>query len=248
MARDFRSYILNEVKWWSNWAKLEWLEKGAYMFTSLAFREPLFNHLGLIEPPAGLSNILPDTEARFEASGILPSVFLPRSFHDERSCLQQLGYGRTDQMFVMEIGQPNLDVNPDVRLEMVDIVSTEWVTVYLQSFYGSLALFRQVTGALRKATAMDGTRLVLARVGGTPVGTMALCRTGRVMGAYCVGTLPAYRRSGIATSMLSFAQQVAEESGCKLILQAFHSDSLRGFYTDRGFKLAFVKDVFSKCV
>ncbi len=121
----------------------------------------------------------------------------------------------------------------------------EWVSAYLRSFYGDGGQEAEVEAAARRAAKDKDASLVLARRGKEVVGEMALFRHGGLLGAYCVGTVPEYRRSGVASGMLSYASGQAEEQGLTLVLQTFAEDHVEGFYLKRGFRAIYSKFVLS---
>lgn len=60
------------------------------------------------------------------------------------------------------------------------------------------------------------------------------------LGIYCVGTIPEMRHRGIASAMLSEAEQTAADIGCDyLTLQTITSDGVAPFYLKLGFVIEF---------
>ena len=152
-------------------------------------------------------------------------------------------------MAVMQIEAPSFAVNSEVQLELgVEGKVEEWVAVYLRSFYGEESKQKVVGRILRDVSGTKEISLVLAHLGGRPVGCLALFRSGALCGIYCVGTDPDFRRRNVASTMLDLSRRLAESEGRRLFLQTILSDSLQGFYTKLGFETLYVKDMFVKDV
>ena len=75
---------------------------------------------------------------------------------------------------------------------------------------------------------------------------MAMFRTRGIAGAYCVGTVPEFRKKGVATALLARARQIATEEGRSLILQTLNSDGVLQFYLRRGFEVIYSKKVLTR--
>ena len=75
---------------------------------------------------------------------------------------------------------------------------------------------------------------------------MAMFRTRGIVGAYCVGTVPEFRKKGVATALLARARQIATEEGRSLILQTLNSDGVLQFYLRRGFEVIYSKKVLTR--
>lgn len=243
----YRLYELNEIGWWAHWAEVRWFDEISYVILSNDFPEPLFNHCSLLAPHPDPEEIVEKATSAFDAVKAEPSFILPEapSFMALRESLLSRGYIRIDRMAVLELASPDLPSCGSFELMRANEVE-EWASSYLLSFYGELSLLSPVTKAVAKASEDPACRLLLAKLEGKPVGTLALYQTDRFAGAYCVGVLPAYRKAGVATALLQLASQLAEKDGKKLILQTFLSESVEGFYLKRGFMKVFIKDVFVK--
>jgi N-acetylglutamate synthase-like GNAT family acetyltransferase len=141
--------------------------------------------------------------------------------------------------------------NPEVEVTLVGSRSKgkelqEWTRTYLQAFYGDQRLSEVVNRIMRKVVKDKKVAVVLARIGQTAVGCAALYRTaGNVAGAYCIGTDPRFRGSGVGATMLKTMRELAESEGRRLILQTLASDDAEGFYLKQGFRLAYTKSLFA---
>jgi GNAT superfamily N-acetyltransferase len=238
---------LNEVCWWSHWGDVSWLGEGAYVITSASFPEPLFNHATIMGGFLDVDHFLQHALGRFREAGVRPSFFViddPR-FVPFRAKLEAAGYVPLDTMDVMAAGALEAKENGSMEIERVVSDVHEWVSAYLRSFYGDGGPEAEVEGAAKSAINDKDVSLVLARRGKEVMGEMALfCREG-LLGAYCVGTVPEHRRSGVASEMLSYAAGQADDQGLTLVLQTFAEDHAAGFYLKRGFTRIYGKSVLS---
>jgi GNAT superfamily N-acetyltransferase len=244
---DVEEQELNEVSWWSHWGDVSWLGEGAYVITSTSFPEHLFNHATIIGDVFDVDSVLEHALSRFREAGVRPSFFViddPR-FLGLRTRLESVGYVALDTMEVMAAMAEGPKESGSV--EIVRVVSDVhvWVSAYLRSFYGDGGPEAEVEAAAKRAAKDNDVSLVLARRGKEVVGEMALLRRGGLLGAYCVGTLPEHRRSGVASEMLSYASGQANEQGLTLVLQTFLEDHVEGFYLKRGFRRTYGKSVLS---
>jgi len=247
-----REYESNEVSWWSNWAQTTWLSPNAYVLLSQEFDEYFFNRAGFLEIIGGSRKLIGPMESEFEARKRTPHLFLQSGQLDAPllRALEKQGYRIVDQMSVMEIGEeePSFEINPDLKIEEVTEKERvgDWADVYLDAFYGESVQLKPVMGALRRVVGTKESTLLVGTIGGRPVGVLALHRTGKVCGVYCVGTRRDWRGKHIASTLLDFSHKQAVEEGRRLILQTILSDSVEGLYLKLGFRRAYMKDLFVK--
>jgi len=242
-----RSDELNELGWWSHWARLSWLSKSCYRLSSREFREPLFNHAGFLEAKTKPNELVTLAESKYLGEGVDPAFFLQRlpEYARTRKLLLRRGYNITDRFLVLRlVGAIPKPVGVTCRVVGTEKLD-EWCDTYLRAFYGELSLLKSVVGSVKKALEEGRTSLVLASVRRKPAGTLAIYRRRGLSGVYCVGTIPEFRGRGVATALLRRAKEVTD-SGTTLTLQTFLSDSLESFYYKRGFELAYSKDVLVK--
>jgi Acetyltransferase (GNAT) domain len=244
-----KAYESNEVSWWSNWAQTSWLSPNAYVMLSQEFDEYFFNRGGFLDITKGAKKLIVPMESEFEARKLTPHLFLQSGQLDAPLLvtLEKLGYRIVDQMSVMEIDEPYFEVNPGLKIEQVtgDAVK-DWTDVYLDAFYGESSQSKAVTGAVQRAAKTGETTLLVGTMDGKPVGVLALHRTDKVCGVYCVGTRRDQRGKHIASTMLDFSHRQAVEEDRRLILQTILSDSVEGLYLKLGFRRAYMKDLFVK--
>ena len=243
------AYEFNEVTWWSNWTETRWLSRNAYLLFSKDFDEYFFNRGGFLQITPGSRKFIGLMESEFQARKRKPHIFLQSDQLDSKLLLtlEQRGYRIADQMAVLEIDEPSFKVNPHLKIAQATGSKLEvWARVYLDSFYGETRQLRAVTDIAKRLMKVKDASLLLGTVDGKPAGVSALFRTGKVCGAYCVGTHRDWRRKNVASTMLEFSHRLAAAEGRKLILQTILSDSVEGLYLKVGFRRAYLKDLFVK--
>ncbi len=236
-------FELNEIEWWSNWCTLEWLNDSVYLFHSNVFKEELFNRVGYLQGANLLPNFLELAEQKIEKEGARPSVFV---FKEDKERIKLKDYKLTDELIVMTLRQ-KINGFSQVTIEQTtqDKID-EWCKVYLKAFYGELSLYKHVYTILNKLLENPHVQLLHATLGNFVVGVSALYESKECVGVYCVGTLPEFRRKGVATSILKHASEHAENLGKPLVLQTFLADGVQKFYEERGFVKVYSKLVYTK--
>lgn len=238
---DQKSLEANEATWWAKWAELRWEGDDAYTITSAEFPEYFFNRGGFLECSAA-SNRAEKLEGYFRSSGRPAVFFVQEGCRDAISSLASRGYAEFERMSVLSLEAAGAPPAGRVTVEEVDERgAASWANAYLEAFGYERPFIAPIT---RIATALSSdptVTLLLARMGGTPAGTLALQRTPSMMGAYCVGTIPSQRRAGVASSVLAEAERIASSEGRTLILQTLASDGVEKFYLDRGFTRVYEK-------
>jgi len=249
VSNDGRAHELNEVSWWSRWVETTWLDEDSYVFISREFDEGFFNRAGFVRVPRDAEKSLGLIEKEFERWGRPPRIFVRQDRNHPRllRALAGAGYRIADQMAVMEVESPSFAVNHDVELVVgVEGNPEEWADTYLMAFYGEKSQLKPVMRVLESLSGAKDVSLMLARLNGRAAGCLALFRSDKVCGAYCVGTRPEFRRMNVASTMLDLSRKLAANEGRRLILQTILSDSLEAFYLKLGFARLYLKDMFVK--
>jgi len=246
---DNNEHELNQLGWWSYWARLIWFSKQCYALLSRDLDEPLFNHSGFLDTEAYTEQLLPQIEMSFRSEGLIPSFFIKkiRGYRIIGDKLRANGYRIVDGLSVMGMATASFNVNSEVKPEVIGEEGMErWCETYLLSFYEEKGLLGHVMGITDRAIKDKRARLILAEYDGVPAGTLALFETENIGGVYCVGTMPKFRRRGVASTMLKFAYELTREGGKKLALQTFLTDTLERFYMQMGFRRVYLKEVLMK--
>ncbi len=257
---DMREFELNEATWWGKWAdETVWVSKNCYAIFSEAFKEEtFFNRGGFLGEERVPRDAIEALEKEFaKRRRKTPCVLVEegRSWDKMRSVLWSRGYAVKDRMIVMESKpRESRDGTPDFEAEisLLDHRSKgkdvqEWVRTYLKAFYGDQRLNKEVETIVWRLARDEKVSLVVARIGRKAAGCAAMFRTaGGVSGAYCIGTVPEFRRRGVASAMVGFMRETAEVEGRRLILQTLVSDSAECFYLKQGFATVYAKSLFER--
>jgi len=121
-----------------------------------------------------------------------------------------------------------------------------WTDAYLRAFYGDEDLSPCVSPIVARLLKAKGVTLLECRITGATVGVLAIFRTHGLGGVYCVGTVPEYRRLGVAAAMLAEAKRIIEGEGRRLVLQALTSEGAVDYYLRRGFEILYSKQVLER--
>jgi predicted GNAT family acetyltransferase len=92
----------------------------------------------------------------------------------------------------------------------------------------------------------DVTTWYLAALHGTPVGTLLRTSLAHVSCIQAVGTLPEYRRRGVATTLNLHAVSDAIEQGDLVILQTTQGGDAERLYSHIGFTIDYPLSWYSK--
>jgi len=240
-----RALELNELEWWSNWTKLKWLGRNAYVLSARGFPEFFFNRGGLIECRS-FSSSIGRLETSLHGLGVKPVVTVYETCHDARSRLVRKGYRTKDTMTVLKsTSRYSSGLDNDVEIGPASS-ARQWSRAYLLSFYGELGLLTAVANVVRRVMSSDSATLLEARRDRKVAGVLAIYRTPRLAGVYCVGTVPGFRRRGIAGMLLGRANEIASSERRTLILQTLTSDKAEQFYLKRGFTPLYRKVLMEK--
>lgn len=242
-----RELELNELRWWSGWAEVKCLGKSAYVLTSSTFREPFFNRACFLECSA-VPNHLAEAEKLLRRSGMPLTVTVNQSCSSARKTLTNSGYRTSETMISMVLSRhPRIVGNAEVRVrEMSARTVDEWAEAYLLSFYEDRTLLPHTSRVVRRLVRNRSASLLEARLGKAVAGVLAVFRTPRLAGVYCVGTVPSFRRKGVAGALLAQASEIAAAEGRRMMLQTLTSDDAEGFYKKRGFVELYRKQFMEK--
>ena len=236
-----RDVELNEVHWWSKWARLRWHGDG-FLLSSDDLREPFFNHAGSLTC-AGVSGTVSWAEPHLSRLGMGPSFLIFDSCEATKTLLSS-GYRQVDTMTV-------LLSKGAIGAETGNVAATAttpdgWTSVYLRAFYETENLAGVVKPIVSSLLKSKAAALLESRIGGKTTGVLALFRTRGIAGIYCVGTAPDHRGEGVATTLLAKAKEIAESEGRAMVLQTLKSDGTLRFYLDRGFEALYSKSFLEK--
>jgi ribosomal protein S18 acetylase RimI-like enzyme len=234
---------LNELRWWSLWADLRRVGKGAYVLTSDDLPEIFFNKGSLIGCQSSDSTIS-KLEAALSSPRRTPALMIFETCSKDLALLSNRGYGKSDTMTVMALEKSQAPQN-DVVVFFAKSAE-DWAKAYLLSFYGELGLLPVVRKTVAGILRLKSATLLEATIDGQVAGGLAIFRTNRLAGFYCVGTVPKFRRRGVAGALLAQAMKIASVEDRTLFLQTLESDHVEEFYRKRGFKKLYTKALMNK--
>jgi len=242
---DRRDLELNEAGWWSNWARLTWLSPTGYLLSSDDLKEPFFNRAGTLAC-TGVSRLSAAAEEKLAARGMDSTVTVFDSCVGAAEALEGSGYRTVDTMTVLLSRGPIESPNPPHTTILTRPSALRWANAYLDAFYGNRKLSSRVTPIINRLLKNRAATLLEARIKGETAGVLAIFRTKGLAGVYCVGTVPRFRRLGVAGVLLSRARAVALAEERNLVLQSLASDGSKQFYLNRGFVPLHSKQLLSK--
>lgn len=152
------------------------------------------------------------------------------------------GYSKVDTMKVLVSTTPTEGAGEGTTTSSPE----RWTAAYLRAFYGGEELTRTVKPIVALLLRDRAATLLEQKVGGETAGVLALFRTPGLMGVYCVGTVPEYRKRGVATSLLAKAGRMAASERRTLILQSLASEGATQLYLDNGFEMMYEKLILEK--
>ena len=229
----------NEIRWWSNWAKLRWRGDG-YLLTSTELKEPFFNRGGSLTC-GGVLAAAGWTGEALSRRGV-DSTFLALESCSAVERLLSAGYRQVDAMKVLYSKGP-LPGSGDVETSSS---AERWTSAYLRSFYGDEGIADVVGPIVASLLKKKEVTLLESKTGAETTGVQALYRTRGLAGVYCVGTVPEHRNKGAATRLLGRARSIASDEGRTMILQTLESDGVLQFYLERGFEVLYTKLVMAR--
>jgi GNAT superfamily N-acetyltransferase len=216
------------------------------VLTSRVFREPFFNRACFLECRA-VGEHLAEAERALGRTGLATTVTVNQSCLSSRRVLEAAGYRPSETMIVMLSSGRTMPPESEVHvLRTSPKTLPDWVRAYLLSFYGDEALLAAASKTVQRLAKSRTVTLLEARLGGEVAGVLALFRSPGLIGIYCVGTVPKFRRKGVAGALLRRSSEIAASEGRRLALQTLESDGVEAFYKKRGFAELYRKMLLEK--
>ncbi|HKW04399.1 MAG TPA: GNAT family N-acetyltransferase, partial [Nitrososphaerales archaeon] len=123
-----------------------------------------------------------------------------------------------------------------------------WNRIFVSSFQIPESWNEELLRREEVATKNDSVNLILGRELWSDEDQgclLSFLDESKVMGIYCVGTLPRWRGRGIAKMMMRFVENNARNLGCNLLtLQTINSDGVSPMYKKIGYRTEFERDIF----
>ena len=116
-----------------------------------------------------------------------------------------------------------------------------WTEIFCKS-YDCLDLTDEVNSIVRNSIS-DVVYLVDSDYNASCV---ALYEKNSMLGLYCLGTIPEYRKKGLAKSLINYAlNQVRDKNLDFLMLETYARDNLLKFYSNLGFEQVYEKKIYA---
>ncbi len=202
--------------------------------------DPFFNRLTEISCK-DLDDMISRSEDIFTDINVRP--FIHCMSNDLKIKLEEYNYQLYDKISVLLLESAYLikGVEGIIIKEVLLDELQSWVDVYAIAF-DSFAYREEIYDRLINAD----LNLYIANVKDKIVGCMALLATRELLGLYCLGVLPEYRRLGVASSLIRYGYEHAKINSKMLFLQTFISENLVRYYIKHGFTQMYIKDVYTK--
>ena len=242
---DRKDLELNEVRWWSNWARLTWLPPTGYLLASDELRESFFNRAGALTC-TGVNGLAEAAEKKLADRRMDSTITVFDSCARTIAALEDSGYKPVDTMVVLMSKGP-IEATSPAHAAIINRPSPRsWARAYLDAFYGDQGLSASVTPIVSHLSKAGAITLLEARIKDETAGVLAIFRTKGLAGVYCVGTIPKFRKLGVAGILLAKARAIAMAEGRKLVLQSLASEGSKQFYLNRGFVPLYSKQLLTK--
>jgi GNAT superfamily N-acetyltransferase len=137
--------------------------------------------------------------------------------------------------------------NHKINVDKIDIALLPvWIDVFCNSF-NALEWKSEVERILKMH--FNELTLLVAYVKSNssqiPAGCALLFNLHELTGLYCLGTVPSFRRQGLARKIIKVSLDIArQQSTGFLILQAFTNEGFTDFYNRLGFQLVYKKKIY----
>ena len=215
--------------------------------------DPFFNHLTLKE--IGDSNSNEDTLDKaitiFKKNGLSPTVFVPEYFQSGHidELLKKNGFKLIDILITLRYNQSISVLEHEeeiIRINSKDNLLGKWVNVFSRSFNTPRSWNTETQRIIERISALSNYSLYAAVENNEVTGVGARLSRDKVSGLYCLGTNPANRKKGVATSIVRKAiQDTVLDGDTDFCLQTLKSDKLSEFYRKLGFKVAYKKKIYA---
>jgi N-acetylglutamate synthase-like GNAT family acetyltransferase len=170
-----------------------------------------------------------------------------------KAMLFQMGFSHIDTMQVFVINLESLLCEESNVPEIIKIdratLSSLWIDIFCDSF--NIPSWKSEVKRVVKLHYKDLNLIISVTEKNSkyiPAGCASLFTTNKVMGLYCLGTLPHLRRRGLARRIIKAAICIAKENGIKIFfVQTFVNDGFAHIYQRLGFELLYEKQVYALC-
>ncbi len=248
----WRLFEENENSWFSLWSEAKDLGCALLLINEMLSDDPLPNHTTRINCDIeAVADLLDRVVLEYQTRGIRPCIYISPLTHPKnlKATLQDIGFREWDQLCVMEfVGAAGVEAPEPSNLVVQRIgrdLLDSWIQIFAESFVVIPPQVEEYSARARHLPLNGAVELFMANLGGEPAGCAALYSKNGVGGVYSVGTLPRFRRMGVATALLKAVVQRSKALGnSSTILQVFSETGPVNLYRHNGFELRYPKSIY----
>ena len=177
-------------------------------------------------------------------------------FENTNNILEEAGFSCVDTMLIFSTGQDTLHITESksryetdlVQIATVDKESVSiWVDVFCKAFNAE-DWYSQIYNVTATNYSRFNLQLLMIRSDTVFVPaacTLLFCHK-KVLGLYCLGTLPKFRRKGLASQILKSSILMARDKGMKLFFaQSFMNDGYATMYNKAGLDMEYKRRIYA---
>ena len=177
-------------------------------------------------------------------------------FENTNNILEEAGFSCVDTMLIFSTGQDTLHITESksrYETDLVQILTVDkesvsiWVDVFCKAFNAE-DWYSQIYNVTATNYSRFNLQLLMIRSDSVFVPaacTLLFCHK-KVLGLYCLGTLPKFRRKGLASQILKSSILTARDKGMKLFFaQSFRNDGYATMYNKAGLDMEYKRRVYA---
>lgn len=177
-------------------------------------------------------------------------------FENTNNILEEAGFSCVDTMLIFSTGQDTLHITESksrYETDLVQIITVDkesvsiWVDVFCKAFNAE-DWYSQIYNVTATNYSRFNLQLLMIRSDSVFVPaacTLLFCHK-KVLGLYCLGTLPKFRRKGLASQILKSSILTARDKGMKLFFaQSFRNDGYATMYNKAGLDMEYKRRVYA---
>ncbi len=243
----WRDIIANELAYWAQLSEVHIWPEGVF-FVHESHTSPPVNGVRDVQVSPGQERAFArEARAFFARRGrsaqlqVNPWGASPRL----QEALIQAGWVKVEDIAVMAADVLPEPTPPPPHLSWHVVGATEmpqWVSILVRSF--ELPASSGFTTSLCRRFGQGTAVSYLAEWDGEPAGCAQLFQEAGVAGIYAVGTLPAFRRRGIASALVGHLVREAMAHGDCVCLQVIAGSPAERLYSRLGFRRLFAQECY----
>jgi GNAT superfamily N-acetyltransferase len=244
----------NESNFCSLWTERIRVQNCADIFVNNKFvGDYFFNKVNIISSCHNINAIIKEAIKIFSRKNLDCFFYIGKGKVGDtiKAMLLQMRFSHIDTMQIFGIHLEDLLCEESNAHEIINVdsatLSSLWIDVFCESF--NIPNWKPEVKRIVNLHYKDFNLIIsVTEKNGkyVPAGCASLFRTNKVMGLYCLGTLPHLRRKGLAKKTIKTATCIAKENRSKLFfVQAFVNDGFEHIYQSLGFELLYQKEVYA---